>query len=103
MELERRNVQLQVQVANKVEAIHAAGNLLVASQYIKAGYIDSMLAREKVANTFLGNGIAIPHGLPKDRDLIQQDDVARRCVCAKIEEQAGIVHRGRYASRFKIN
>jgi phosphocarrier protein FPr len=63
-------------VANKAEAIHAAGNLLVSSQYMKAGYIDSMLAREKVANTFLGNGIAIPHGLPKDRDLILRTGIA---------------------------
>jgi phosphocarrier protein FPr len=43
---------------------------------MKAGYIDSMLAREKVANTFLGNGIAIPHGLPKDRDLILRTGIA---------------------------
>ncbi len=76
MELERSNVQLHVRAANKAEAIRTAGNLLVASQYIKPGYIDSMLAREKVANTFLGNGIAIPHGLPKDRDLIQRTGIA---------------------------
>lgn len=76
MELERSNVQLQARVANKAEAIHAAGNLLVSSQFMKAGYIDSMLAREKVANTFLGNGIAIPHGLPKDRELILRTGIA---------------------------
>src|SRR5512139_572947 len=76
MELGRNNVQLHAKVANKAEAIHVAGNLLVNSQYMKVGYIDSMLAREKVANTFLGNGIAIPHGLPKDRDLIQRTGIA---------------------------
>ena len=76
MELERSNVQLHAKVANKAEAIQAAASLLVSSQYIKSGYIDSMLAREKVANTFLGNGIAIPHGLPKDRDLILRTGIA---------------------------
>jgi phosphocarrier protein FPr len=76
MELELSNVQLHARVANKADAIHAAGNLLVNSQYIKAGYLDSMLAREKVADTFLGNGIAIPHGLPKDRDLILRTGIA---------------------------
>lgn len=70
MELEQSNVQLHARVTNKAEAIRAAGSLLVNSQYMKPGYVDSMLAREKVANTFLGNGIAIPHGLPKDRELI---------------------------------
>src|SRR5574342_1154874 len=76
MELERSNVQLHARVVNKTEAIHAAGNLLVGSQHMKASYIDSMLAREKVANTFLGNGIAIPHGLPQDRDLILRTGIA---------------------------
>jgi len=76
MELDGSNIQLHARVANKTEAIHLAGNLLVNSQYMQAGYIDSMLAREKVANTFLGNGIAIPHGLPKDRDLILRTGIA---------------------------
>jgi phosphocarrier protein FPr len=76
MELERSNVHLHARVANKTEAIRAAGSLLVSSQYMQPGYVDSMLAREKVANTFLGNGIAIPHGLPKDRELILRTGIA---------------------------
>jgi hypothetical protein len=35
-----------------------------------------MLAREKVANTYLGNGISIPHGLPKNRDLILRTGIS---------------------------
>lgn len=70
LELEKNNILLQVEMADKESAIRAVGNLLVNSQYIKPGYIDSMLAREEVANTYLGNGISIPHGLPKNRDLI---------------------------------
>jgi phosphoenolpyruvate-protein phosphotransferase len=76
MELERSNIQLRARVANKAEAIRQAGNLLVNSQYIKPGYIDSMMSREKVANTYLGNGISIPHGLPKDRDLILRTGIS---------------------------
>ena len=76
MELEISNIQLDARVASKAEAIRKAANLLVNSQYIKPGYIDSMLAREKVANTYLGNGISIPHGLPKDRDLILRTGIA---------------------------
>ena len=30
-----------------------------------------MMKREQVTATYLGNGIAIPHGLPQDRELIQ--------------------------------
>jgi multiphosphoryl transfer protein len=76
MDLEISNIQLDARVANKAEAIREAGNLLVNSQYIKPGYIDSMMAREKVANTYLGNGISIPHGLPKDRDLILRTGIS---------------------------
>jgi multiphosphoryl transfer protein len=62
--------------ADKTEAIRQVGDLLVKSGNIEAGYVDSMLARERIANTFLGNGIAIPHGIPKDRELIKQTGVA---------------------------
>jgi phosphoenolpyruvate-protein phosphotransferase len=76
MELERSNIQLNAKAANKAEAIKMAGGLLVSSGYMKPGYIDSMMGREKVANTYLGSGIAIPHGLPKDRDLILRTGIA---------------------------
>ena len=42
------------------EAIRQVGELLATSGNIEPGYIASMLDREK--NTFLGSGIAIPHG-----------------------------------------
>lgn len=61
MELERSNVQLHARAANKAEAIQQAGALLVASQTMKPGYIDSMMGREKVATAFLASGIAVPH------------------------------------------
>jgi len=93
MELERSNVQLHARVANKAEAIRKAGALLVESQYMQPGYIDSMMGREKVANTFLGNGIAIPHGLPKDRDLILRTGIAVLQVPDGVEWNRGeIVH-----------
>jgi phosphoenolpyruvate-protein phosphotransferase len=76
LELEQSNIQLHARVASKEKAIREVGNLLVNSQYIKPGYIDSMMAREKVANTYLGNGISIPHGLPMDRDLILRTGIS---------------------------
>jgi multiphosphoryl transfer protein len=69
-------IRLQSRAADKQEVIRQAGQLLVDSGYIDAGYIASMLGREEVANTYLGNGISIPHGLPKDRDLIKQTGIA---------------------------
>ncbi len=74
--LDERLIRLQAQAANKQEAIRQVGQLLVDSDYIAAGYVSSMLEREDVANTYLGNGITIPHGLPKDRDLIKRTGIA---------------------------
>lgn len=76
IKLGRENIRLAAQARDKTEAIRLAGSLLVDSGNMRAGYIDSMLLREKVANTYLGNGIAIPHGLPKDRDLIFQTGIS---------------------------
>jgi multiphosphoryl transfer protein len=76
LQLEQNNVQLQSRAGSKEQAIQEVGSLLVKSKYIKSGYVNSMLSREKVANTFLGNGIAIPHGLPKDRDLILRTGIS---------------------------
>jgi multiphosphoryl transfer protein len=76
LELPQSNIQLEAQVANKEQAIRAVGDLLVQNQFIRPGYVESMLGREKVANTYLGNGISIPHGLPKDRELILRTGIA---------------------------
>jgi phosphocarrier protein FPr len=89
MKLEGSNVQLHARADTKTEAIRKVANLLVESGHIKPAYIDSMLGREKVANTYLGNGIAIPHGLPKDRELILRTGIAVMQVPAGVEWNPG--------------
>jgi PTS system mannitol-specific IIA component len=37
---------------------------------VHAGYVDSMLAREATVSTFMGNGLAIPHGTNEAKDEI---------------------------------
>ncbi|WP_116132716.1 phosphoenolpyruvate--protein phosphotransferase [Tropicimonas sp. IMCC34043] len=69
-------VAIGAKAATKAEAIAQAVDLLTAAGKIDPRYGESMMGREKVANTFLGNGIAIPHGLPKDRDLIHETAIA---------------------------
>lgn len=75
LELTSSNILLRASARNKEEAIRKAGILLVENGNIEPGYIESMLGREQQANTYLGNGIAIPHGMPKDRDLIKQTGI----------------------------
>ncbi|RKH50438.1 phosphoenolpyruvate--protein phosphotransferase [Corallococcus llansteffanensis] len=68
-------VRLGRSAKNKAEAIRLVGQVMVESGFIAPGYVDSMLRREQVSATYLGHGIAIPHGLPEARDLVRQTGV----------------------------
>jgi mannitol/fructose-specific phosphotransferase system IIA component len=69
-------VRIGAFATSKIDAIRQVGQVLVEAGHIQPAYIESMLAREELANTFLGNGIAIPHGRPEDRDLIIETGIA---------------------------
>jgi len=55
-------VVLSARAADKADAIRQAGEVLVAAGCVSSPYVDGMLARERVMSTYLGSGIAIPHG-----------------------------------------
>ncbi len=76
MELDRQLIRLAASPDDKEAAIRQVGQLLVDTGHIQPGYIESMLEREEVANTYLGKGISIPHGVPKDRDLINRTGIS---------------------------
>lgn len=73
--LRRTHVRLGQSATSKTEAIRLVGQTLVDEGFIEPGYIDSMLRREKVSATYLGHGIAIPHGTPDARELVKQTGV----------------------------
>ncbi|MEL6061495.1 MULTISPECIES: phosphoenolpyruvate--protein phosphotransferase [unclassified Methylobacterium] len=62
--------------ADKDAAIREAAQLLTAAGCIDAGYGASMLRREGVANTYLGHGVVIPHGMVDDRHLVRHSGLA---------------------------
>ena len=69
-------IQLDARASTKEDAIRQAGTLLVDAGYIEPAYVESLLKREQVANTFLGSGVAIPHGMIDDRHLIHHTGIA---------------------------
>jgi phosphoenolpyruvate-protein phosphotransferase len=71
-----QDVRLGAKVPTKEDAIRAVGEILLASDSIEPAYVESMLARERTATTFLGNGLAIPHGRPQDAQRIKRTRVA---------------------------
>lgn len=66
----KSNILLNQASVSKEEAIRFAGELLLKSGYVEAEYIEGMLAREAKFTTFIGNGVAIPHGENEVKDKI---------------------------------
>lgn len=75
-EITASQIRLGASPATKQDAIAQVGQLLAESGCIEPGYIASMNKREAVANTYLGKGIAIPHGVPEDRGLVKRTGIA---------------------------
>ncbi|MEQ6277481.1 fused PTS fructose transporter subunit IIA/HPr protein [Kluyvera cryocrescens] len=63
------------QAVNKEEAIRQVAAALVSAGNVAEGYVAGMLAREQQTSTFLGNGIAIPHGTTDTRDQVLKTGV----------------------------
>ena len=61
--LVKEGIILNVASESKDKAIERAGNLLIERGYVKANYIEGMKAREEEVTTYMGNGVAIPHGM----------------------------------------
>lgn len=59
----------------KEAAIKLAGEKLVDIGLVETPYIDSMLAKEKTDVTYIGNGIAIPHGLHEAKKYVKESGI----------------------------
>ncbi len=72
LQLNKTDISLQRQSDNAQSAIHSLAADLSSKKYVDEKYVNGMLAREKQNTTYLGNGIAIPHGTTDTRDLVKQ-------------------------------
>lgn len=70
------NIVLNADFNDKTDAIKACGQILVDQGYCKASYIDDMLEREKTDCVYIGNGVAIPHGLFESDDKIMDSGIS---------------------------
>jgi mannitol PTS system EIIA component len=71
-----RAVRIGVPAAGKEAAIRACGEVLVEIGAVEDGYIAAMLDREKEISTYMGEGVAIPHGTHAGRALVRRDALA---------------------------
>ena len=63
-------IRIGLKSVTKNEAIEMAGQLLVDGGYVTSEYITAMKEREKVLSTYIGEGVAIPHGVGNSKDQI---------------------------------
>ena len=75
LSLSSNDIQLNQSAPSKQHAIKALAQSLANKTYVEASYVDGMLAREAQHSTYLGNGIAIPHGTVDTRDLVNKPGV----------------------------
>jgi mannitol PTS system EIIA component len=82
-------ISLQARAADKAEAIRQAGELLVRTGCVLPEYVDGMLTREQSMSTSLGNGVAIPHGMDKNRDHVLQTGISILQLAEGVEWEEG--------------
>lgn len=69
-QLSQQDIHLGAVAGNKEEAIRQVAAALTQAGRVSEGYVEGMLKRELQTSTYLGNGIAIPHGTTDTRDLV---------------------------------
>ncbi|WNG87281.1 PTS mannitol transporter subunit IICBA [Mycobacterium sp. ITM-2016-00317] len=65
------SIVLSGKAKSSAGAIDEAGHLLVTSGAVEPAYVDAMHERESSVSTFMGNGLAIPHGTNEAKDTIR--------------------------------
>ncbi|MFM2586798.1 fused PTS fructose transporter subunit IIA/HPr protein [Vibrio sp. TBV020] len=76
LKLSTSNITLAQTASDKYEAIKSIAQSLSSTGLVENGYVEGMLNRENQNSTFLGNGIAIPHGTIETRPLVKTTGVA---------------------------
>lgn len=73
--LRKDNIRLGLSPVGKFEAIEMAGRLLVEAGYVEEGYVEAMKERENVVSTYIGMGVAIPHGIGEAKKNIKKSGI----------------------------
>ena len=68
-------IKLGQKSVTKEEAIQAAGELLEKLGYVDHTYVDAMQEREKLVSTYMGMGVAIPHGTTQAKDTVKKTGI----------------------------
>lgn len=73
--LDIQHVRMNQHAVDKAQALQCLVNILVEDQLVTPEYLEGLNAREQQSATYLGQGIAIPHGTPQSRQYISQTGI----------------------------
>lgn len=74
--LKKENIFVNQKPASKEEIIKRLGKVLYESGYTTEKYTEALLEKEKVFNTAIGFGLAIPHGIETMKGEILKSGIA---------------------------
>lgn len=75
MQLDAQIVVMGCTATNKQQALMQVAQALHKKGLVGEGYDEALRLREEQSNTYLGSGIAIPHGTPAYKDSVQKTGV----------------------------
>ena len=72
MILEPKNIFINQKPGNKEDIIRKIGDIFTSQGYTNEQYTQALLDKEKVFNTYIGNAVAIPHGIEEaKKDILK--------------------------------
>ena len=73
--LKPENIKTGLASEDKESAIRRAGRLLFESGYVDEAYIEAMIERERFTTTYMGLGLAIPHGTSEAKENVKASGI----------------------------
>lgn len=90
--LSRQDIFTGLPPMDKWQAIRLTGKKLLEKGCVEEPYIDAMVERETVVTTYLGEGVAIPHGVGTARSFIKRTGLVVLQFPDGVEFETGIAH-----------
>jgi PTS system mannitol-specific IIA component len=63
-------IRLDATASSQEEAVRLCGSVLQELGAVGPEYLDAMVAREKIISSFMGEGVALPHGTDDSRPYV---------------------------------
>lgn len=90
--LSRQDIFTGLPSMDKWQAIRLTGEKLLQKGCVEEPYIDAMVERETVVTTYLGEGVAIPHGVGAARSFIKRTGLVVLQFPEGVEFETGLAH-----------